>query len=379
MSDSTTTTTTTTHPPVDRQRAKQFMGHLIDQLNATAVIHMVSLGNRTGLFDAMATLAPASSADIAMAAGLQERYVREWLGAMVTGGVVDYDPEAGTYVLPPEHAGWLTSAAGPRNLSTMAKMLCSVSQAEPLVAQCFRSGGGVPYSAYPEFHRLQREASSAVQDATLIGVVLPLAEGVVQRLEAGIEVADVGCGAGHAINLMAQAFPNSNFVGYDFSEEAVAMGREEAKAMGLSNAHFEAVDAARLEDVARFEFITTFDAVHDQARPADMVAAIARALTDDGVWLCVDIAGSGHLHTDKELPLGPFFYSVSTLHCMTVSLAYDGDGLGAMWGEAKARELFGEAGFSTIDVHRIPGDSANNYYLCRKPGAPRPAGAASVV
>jgi SAM-dependent methyltransferase len=350
---------------IDRQRAKAFMLRTMGMLNDAAVVQMMSVGNRTGLFDAMAGLDAATSAEIAAAAGLQERYVREWLGAMVSGRVVDYDPDTATYVLPPEHARCLTTSAGPRNLTGMAKMLFATARVEPLVVDCFRHGGGVPYEAYDEFHRLQRELSGAVQDASLIDVVLPLIDGMPDRLAAGIDVADVGCGAGHAVNLMARAFPASRFVGFDFSTEAVDMARAEAAAMGLGNARFEAVDVARLDEHGRYDLITTFDAIHDQARPAEVLAAIARALAEDGVWLCVDIAGSSHVENNLDHPMAPFFYTGSTMHCMTVSLAYDGEGLGAMWGEEKARELFTDAGFRSIEVHHVPGDSVNNYYVCR--------------
>ncbi len=351
---------------VDRERSRAFMTRLTDLLNGSAVVQMISLGNRTGLFDAMAGLPASTAQQNADAAGLQERYVRERLGAMVTGRIVEHDPTDGTYFLPPEHAGFLTTAAGPRNLSTMAKLLSGVGVVESQVADCFRDGGGVPYDQFSEFHEMQREASGAVQDATLVSIVLPLVEGIVERLEVGFDVADVGCGAGHAVNLMAQAFPNSRFVGYDFSEEAVSMGRAEAAAMGLSNSSFEAVDEARLDDPGRFDFITTFDAVHDQARPEVVVGAIASALKDDGTWLCVDIAGSSHVHNNMDHPFAPFFYTVSTMHCMTVSLAYDGAGLGAMWGEEKARELFNDAGFAHVELRQVPGDSVNNYYICTK-------------
>lgn len=349
----------------DKERARRFMGRLVEQLNSAAVIQMVSLGNRTGLFDAMASLQSASSQEIAEAAGLQERYVREWLGAVVSGGVVDYDAGSESYRLPAEHAGFLTSAAGPRNLSTMAKLLCSLGHVEPQVAECFRNGGGVPYSAFPEFHAFQREASGAVHDATLVQTVLPLIDGLIERLEAGIDVADVGCGAGHAINVMASAFPRSRFVGLDLSEAAIEMAREEAARLGLRNARFEVADAAKFT-IGPFDLITTFDAVHDQADPSAMVAAVAAALKGDGVWLCVDVAGSSHLADDLALPMAPFFYATSTLHCMTVSLAYEGEGLGSMWGEQRAREIFTAAGFTTIDTRKVAGDSFNNYYVCRK-------------
>src|ERR1700739_633628 len=161
---------------------------------------------------------------------------------------------------------------------------------EDQVVACFRHGGGVPYSSFPKFQALMAEDSGAVHDASLIGVTLPLVPGLVDRLEQGIDAADVGCGSGHAVNLMAQAFPRSRFAGFDFSDTGLAAAREEAERKALTNVRFEKRDAAHLGETARFDFITTFDAVHDQARPDLMLAGIADALRPDGVYLCVDIA-----------------------------------------------------------------------------------------
>ena len=189
---------------------------------------------------------------------------------------------------------------------------------------------------------------------------------MIERLKTGIEVADVGCGAGHAINLMAWTFPASRFTGYDFSEEGLALGRGEAEAWGLKNASFEARDAARLGINGQFEFITIFDAVHDQAHPAEMLRCVYEALKPGGDLLCVDVAASSELQGNLEHPLGPFLYTVSTMHCMTVSLAYGGDGLGTAWGEQKALEMLGAAGFREVGVHRVEGDVINNYYVAKK-------------
>ena len=237
---------------------------------------------------------------------------------------------------------------------------------EDQIVECFRKGGGVPYSAYPAFQRLMAEESAQVQDATLVDVTLPLVPGLVEKLKAGIDVADVGCGQGHAINLMAKAFPNSRFTGYDFSEEGIAAGKAEAKELGLSNAQFEVKDAATLDENARFDLITVFDAIHDQAQPRKVLQGIAASLKPDGVLLMVDIAASSNLEENMEHPLAPMLYGVSTMHCMTVSLALDGEGLGTVWGEQKAKELLSEAGFKQIDIEHVEGDILNSYYICRK-------------
>jgi SAM-dependent methyltransferase len=165
---------------------------------------------------------------------------------------------------------------------------------------------------------------------------------------------------------MARAFPKSRFVGYDFSEEGVAAGTSEAKAMGLSNAEFEVKDVATLDGSQKFDLITVFDAIHDQAQPARVLKGIADSLKPEGVFLCVDVAASSKLEENMEHPLGPMLYGVSTLHCMTVSLALNGAGLGTVWGQQKAREMLNEAGFGQIEIQHVEGDIMNSYYVCRK-------------
>jgi 2-polyprenyl-3-methyl-5-hydroxy-6-metoxy-1,4-benzoquinol methylase len=285
---------------------------------------------------------------------------------MVTSGVVEYDGGRGAYVLPPEHAALTTRAAGPNNFAGFTQFIPLIASVEEEVIDKFRNGGGVPYSSYTRFHAAMADISGAVFDANLVDLTLPLVPGVVERLQEGIDVADIGTGAGHAINLMARAFPSSRFVGFDLSDEALERGRAEATAWGLENASFEARDVATLDDSRQFDFITTFDAIHDQAKPRAVVEAIYRALKPGGHWLCVDIHASSHVGENIDHPMGTFGYTVSCMHCMTVSLAYDGEGLGAMWGVHKARDLFTAAGFRHIQVHTLPGDPMNNYYVCHK-------------
>ena len=210
------------------------------------------------------------------------------------------------------------------------------------------------------------EDTGAVHDATLIDVTLPLVPGLVGRLEHGIDVADIGCGSGHAANLMAAAFPASRFAGFDLSDTAIAAATAEADRKGLTNVRFEKRDAARLGETARFDFMTTFDAVHDQARPDLVLAGIAGALRPAGVYLCVDTSASSQLAENLGHPLGPFLYTVSCMHCMTVSLADGGMGLGTMWGEQTARKMLVEAGFTSIEAARLDGDIVNTYIIASK-------------
>jgi SAM-dependent methyltransferase len=330
---------------------------------------MTSVGHRTGLFDAMSGLPPSSSQAIAGRAGLNERYVREWLGAMTTGGIVEHDAAAGTFRLPDEHAASLGRGAANGNIAVFAQYIGLLGEVESDIVACFREGGGVPYARYPRFHAVMAEDSAQTVLSSLFEHILPLAPGLTQRLEAGIRVLDVGCGSGRAVNMLAARFPASEFLGYDLSEEAVAAGRDEAQRQGLQNARFVACDLSDFADFAEpeaFDFVTTFDAVHDQARPASVLKGIQRTLKGDGVYLMQDIHGSSRLDGNLDHPVGPLLYTVSCMHCMSVSLAQGGEGLGAMWGREKAEELLRAAGFRSIEVHQLAHDFQNDYYVIRK-------------
>ena len=355
-------------PDIDMSKVEAFGVQMMSILNLGMTANMMSIGHQVGLFDTMAKIGhPATSQEIAEAAGLNERYVREWLGAMATSGVVEYDVGKGGYLLPPEHAALTTRAAGPNNFASFTQFIPMCGAIEPELIEAFHNGGGVPYSSFPRFQAAMREISAATFDATLVDVTLPLVPGAVDRLRSGIRVADVGTGSGHAINLMAQAFPASTFVGFDIAEDALAVGRAEAEDWGLSNSEFRVHDAANLTDVGSFDLVTTFDAVHDQVDPVAMVRGVFGMLKSAGHWLCVDVQASSHVGENIDHPLGTFFYSVSCAHCMTVSLAHHGAGLGAMWGVQVAREMFTDAGFVDLKVHNVEGDVTNNYYICRKP------------
>ena len=356
----------TTQQQFDQERAEAFADRLVDILNSGALTIMTSIGHRTGLFDAMAGQPPSTSEQIAEAANLNERYVREWLGAMVVGRIVEHDPQDGTYYLPQEHSAFLTRAASPENIATFAQWIPLLGSVEDGIVESFENGGGVPYSAFPRFHEVMAEESAQTVVAALTDHILPLVPGLIERLEAGIDVLDVGCGSGRALNLLARKFPDSRFIGYDFSEEAIARARAEAQGHEAKNVRFEVKDVTALDEKERYDLITTFDAVHDQAKPAAVLKGIAQALEVNGVYLMQDIAGSSHHHNNLDHPIGPLLYTVSTMHCMTVSLAQDGEGLGAMWGEEKAKEMLEEAGFTKVEVEQLPHDFQNSYYIATK-------------
>jgi 2-polyprenyl-3-methyl-5-hydroxy-6-metoxy-1,4-benzoquinol methylase len=357
--------TVMTETNFDQNKAEAFSMSVVDTLNKSAVALAMSVGHRAGLFEVMAKLPPSTSQQIAEAGNLNERYVREWLGTMVTGRVVEYFPENGTYKLPAEHAAFLTDS-GEFNFGSTMQFIPILGNVEDKLLECFRSGGGVPYSEYPRFHEVMADESAQTVVAALESHIIPLVPGLQEKLEAGIDVLDVGCGAGRAMMKLAERFPNSRFAGYDFSEEAIGRANNEAAAKGLSNLRYEVRDAANIGETESYDLITSFDSIHDQANPAGMLAGIAQALRPDGTYLAQDIKGSSFVEKNLEHPVGPFVYTISLTHCMTVSLAYNGEGLGAMWGEEKAVEMMKAAGFKNIDLKYLDHDFMNTYYVATK-------------
>lgn len=348
----------------DQKKSEVFAEKLLNIFNSGALAVMISIGHRTRLFDIMSSMPPSTSVQIADKSKLNERYIREWLGAMVVGRIIEYNPEGGLYYLPPEYAAWTTRAAAPNNMAVFAQYIPMIGTVEDEVINCFYNGGGVPYSNFIRFHEVMAEDSGQTIVSPLFSSILPIIPGLVESLQKGINVLDIGCGSGKAINLMARSFPNSMFVGYDISEEAISVAREDSD--GFSNIRFEVKDVTNLNEEEKYDLITTFDAIHDQIYPDKVLKGIARALKPNGTYLMQDIASSSYLQNNMDHPAGPFMYTVSCMHCMTVSLAKNGMGLGAMWGEEKALEMLHQAGFGKIEVKKLPHDVFNNYFVITK-------------
>lgn len=367
MTAHTETNTYDTNVP-DQAVADAFGERLVDTLNSGALALMLSVGHRTGLFDSMADMPPATSTEIAEKAGLDERYVREWLGAMTVGNIVENDAGKETYFLPPEHAANLSRQSPTDNIAVFAQYIPLLGSVEDDIVYCFRHGGGVPYERFERFHDVMAEDSGQSVVPALETHILPLAPGLTERLKKGIHVLDVGCGRGRALNRLARLFPRSRFVGYDISGDAIRYAGQEARALGTVNATFEVFDVSKLgrsNQTGSYQLVTTFDAIHDQKDPLTVLQGIRKVLAEDGVYLAQDIKGSSHHHGDRDHPIGPLLYTISCMHCMTVSLAQDGEGLGAMWGREKALEYFREAGFRNIQVHELEHDFQNYWYVCR--------------
>ncbi len=346
--------------------ADAFGEQLLETINHGMTGLMISVGHRTGLFDSMASHGFRDSQQIADAAGLDERYVREWLGAMVTGRIVEYDPATRRYRLPDAHAACLTRAAGADNMAAFTQYLAVLGGVEDRIVDCFERGGGVPYSEFPRFQAVMAEDSGQSVLPALKEQILTLVPGLIERLESGIDVLDVGFGLGRVLNQMARQFPRSRFIGYEISDEGLTAARAEAEAHGTRNLRVVKQDAARIDDSAAFDLVCSFDSVHDQADPAAMLRNIHRALRPDGIYLMQDIDTRSDVGENLDHPLGPMIYTISCMHCMTVSLAAGGAGLGAAWGTDTAERMLAEAGFSGTEIRRLPHDVQNAYFINRK-------------
>ncbi|MGB3492468.1 MAG: class I SAM-dependent methyltransferase [Elainellaceae cyanobacterium] len=343
-----------------------FAERLLDVLNSGALALMISIGHRTELFDTLADMPPSTSQQIADAAGLNERYVREWLGAMVTGRVISYDREQDTYTLPHNYAAVLARSSGSDNIAAFAQYIPLLGSVEDPIIDCFYNGGGVPYAQFKRFHPVMAEDSGQTVVGALSDHILPLVSGLKEALQRGIQVLDVGCGSGRALNKLAKLFPNSQFRGIDISHEAIATAREESQYRGLSNIQFDVQDAATFQAIDQYDLITTFDAVHDQAAPDAVLQNIYQALRPDGIYLMQDIRASSDVSKNMDHPMAPLLYTISCMHCMTVSLSVGGAGLGAMWGKEKALEMLEAAGFVRVDIKQLEHDFQNYYYIVYK-------------
>ena len=355
----------TSHPVLNQAKTEAFVQKVLGDTSATLMTALAFLGDRLGLFKDLATHGPATSDELASRLGLNERYAREWLGGMASAGYLEYGPATRRFTLPPEHAPVLAQEGGPVFFGGIYQMLPALAGVLDQLTVAFRTGGGVPLSAYSDhlFDGYERHSGIWFENF-LTQQWLPAMPDVQAKLERGAQVADVGCGRGRALIKLAHAFPNSQYIGYDVFGPTIERATTNARAAGVADrVRFEQRDVSKgLPE--HYDVITTFDVVHDAADPIGLLQTIRQGLRMDGAYVCLDVNCSEKLEQNSG-PLGALLYGFSMLCCMTNSLAEGGMGLGTLgFHEPKVRELCAEAGFSR--VRRVPWDNPfNNLYEIR--------------
>jgi SAM-dependent methyltransferase len=338
---------------VDKAKREQFVNQVMGYVIGASLSSMIYIGDRVGLFKAMTGAGALRASELATKAGLQERYVREWLSAMAAAGIVEYDATTERFTFPEEHAAVLADENSPSFLAGFFQNTPAMVTVAPRVAEAFVKGGGVPFSEYgPDLVAGIDRSNRAQYQFHLVKRWLPTMPQVIERLQAGGTAADVGCGSGYPSILMAQAFPKSHFYGFDVSDESLARARADAQKKGVADrVEFQRVSATALPANRKFDVITSFDAIHDMVDPRGVLRSIRQALADDGTYFMVE-PKAGDTLAENMGPMGAMMYSMSTLHCMTVSLAHGGEGIGTAIGPKKVRELAEAGGFTR--VRRLP-------------------------
>ncbi len=348
---------------LDLEKAKQVAQTVVGDV--ATVVHgaLCYIGDRMGLFKAMMNAGPLTVEALADRAGLNARYVKEWLGAMAAAHYVEYDAASDTYLFTPEYAAALADEDSPFFIGSYFQMAQAAVSIAPKVAEAFKNGKGVTQAEYPpSFFQAAERNSRTRYLHKLLRKWIPAMPQVVEVLQAGGSGADVGCGGGRAAIMIAQAFPKARFTGFDIHAESIERARRNAQEAGVADrVSFEVSDGSRLPE-RKFDFVSTFDVVHDAVDPVGLMSAIRRALKDDGTYLVQEVNVS-HEVKDNLRPMGKMVYSVSTLYCMTTSLANGGAGIGVAMGEPKAREMASQAGFSRFTRLPIKDDFAVLYEL----------------
>lgn len=337
----------TTASSVDETRLHTFLGQMVGDLGAAFNAPLLVIGDKLGLFKALAAAGPLSSADLAARTGAAERYIREWLAAQAASGYVHYDPVADTYAMDPEQAMVLADEDSPVFLAGVFESLYALMVAEPKVREAFQTGKGVGWHEHHAclFSGTERFFRTGYQ-ANLVQSWLPALEGVVEKLEQGATVADVGCGHGASTIIMGRAYPNSRFVGFDYHDASIVRANEAAREAGVADTVRFEVASAQDYPGSGYDLVATFDCLHDMGDPVGAARHVRQSLAPDGTWLIVEPFANDQL-VDNLNPVGKLYYAASTMVCTPASLSQDvGLGLGAQAGEARLRDVVETGGFT---------------------------------
>lgn len=355
---------------LDPDKLKLYSFTVFSKLEGAVTAGMVHLGDRLGLYQVLAgASAPMSTQELADAAGLHERWVREWAQNQAAAKLLEWTDEGGELrvTLPPEGRAVLANPDHPAFGMGMFHRLPQTMQSLEVLPDSFRSGLGHDYDSHgPEGAAGIERSFEPWYKNFLVPVALPALDGIVRRLEQGAVVADVGCGAGVAVCMMAKAFPNSQFHGYDISRHALERAERRKAETGVSNAHFHDVRESALPVDHSVDLVTTFDCIHDMTHPQEMMHAIRAAISDEGTWLLVDIKGKATFAENARNPMAALMFGISVMSCMSSAMsAPDGAGLGTLGLPAERAQAMAEsAGFTrfrTLDIEH----AVNAFYEVR--------------
>ncbi|HKV88796.1 MAG TPA: methyltransferase [Candidatus Dormibacteraeota bacterium] len=334
-------------PVVDTDKLMAFLGQVIGELGATVNAGLIVVGDRLGLYRAMAGAGPITSTELADKTGTAERYVREWLNAQAAGGYVTYDPSTQRYELPAEHAMALADENSPAFVCGAFELATATLKAEPHIEDIFKSGAGFGWHEHdPGVPTGCERFFRPGYNANLVSAWIPALEGVEEKLRVGAKVADVGCGLGASSRLMAGAYPRSRITGFDYHQESIDQARQKSKEAGLADRlHYEVAPAASFPGTG-YDLVTMFDCLHDMGDPVGAARHVLKALAADGTWLIVEpIAGDA---VEQNLnPVGRAYYAFSTFLCTPSSLSQEvGLALGAQAGQKRIHDVVTAAGFT---------------------------------
>ncbi len=346
---------------MDPKKVDELALRVVGDMGGAFTMAQGYLGDRLGLFRAMAGAGAMTAEDLAARTGLNRRYVLEWLRAMVAAEYLDSDPASGTYLMTPEQAAVLADEDSASFAGGAFHFTIPSLWNVPRIVEVFRNGGGIPY------HEIGEEIPEAIERFLRPGYRHLLAKewfaavpGLTRKLEQGARVADVGCGRGQSTVAIASGFPRSTVLGIDSHAASIGAARKLAAARGLTNVEFIAASADRLPREPGYDLVCSFDCIHDMVDPLAALRAIREALADGGVHVWSEPNASHDAHENRN-PLGKALHAISPLHCMTVSLAHDGAGLGTVIGEEGARRLAREAGFTSFE--RLPIENPFNQFF----------------
>ncbi len=339
------------HIKIDETKLHDFMGKMVNDMGAANGGALVILGERLGLYKALAEIGPATSAELAERTQLSERYEREWLSAQAAAGYVNYEPVTNRFYMAPEQIMALADEDSPVYVASAFQLTASLYLDEPKIAEAFKTGQGVGWHEHSQclFCGVEQFFRTGYR-AHLIQEWLPALDGVVERLQAGAKVADIGCGHGASTIIMAKAFPNSRFVGLDYHQASIERAREAARDEGgPANLSFE-IASAKDSPGDGYDLVTVFDALHDMGDPVGAARRVREMLKPDGLFMIVEPFAGDSL-ADNLNPVGRMYYAASTMICTPGSLAQEvGLGLGAQAGPKRLTEVLNDAGFTRVRI-----------------------------